>query len=151
MDDVGRRHPAHGTHIFLGTPTIVFLTVCTKDRAPWLACEAAHATLRDAWAKAETWRVGRYILMPDHLHLFCSPANLETSLETWVRYWKSWFRKQCGSPDWRWQSHHWDTRLRRGESYSTKWEYVVQNPVRAGLVGDSSEWPYQGECHVLSW
>jgi hypothetical protein len=27
-----RKHPAHGVFMYSGTPTIVFLTVCTKDR-----------------------------------------------------------------------------------------------------------------------
>ena len=42
MDESGRRNPAHGVHIDLGVPTIVFLTVCSKDRAGWLADEKAH-------------------------------------------------------------------------------------------------------------
>ena len=33
-----------------------------------------------------------------------------------------------------WQRHFWDTQLRRGESYDQKWDYVMQNPVRAGLA-----------------
>ena len=33
-DTIGRKHPAHGVHIDLGKPTVVFLTVCTKDRYP---------------------------------------------------------------------------------------------------------------------
>jgi putative transposase len=70
MDDVGRKHPAHGVRISLAEPTIVFLTVCTKDRGPWLACGEAHQALLDALKAAGTWCVGRYVLMPDHLHLF---------------------------------------------------------------------------------
>jgi hypothetical protein len=33
--------------------------------------------------------------------------------------------------------------LRSDESLSEKWEYVRQNPVRAGLVEHSEDWPYQ--------
>jgi len=44
-----------------------------------------------------------------------------------------------------------DTQLRRGESYDAKWDYVVANPVRAGLVSKSEDWPYQGEMNVLTW
>ncbi len=32
-----------------------------------------------------------------------------------------------------------------------KWEYIRHNPVRAGLVNDPDDWPYQGEMHVLRW
>jgi REP element-mobilizing transposase RayT len=27
-----------------------------------------------AWEQARQWRVGKYLAMPDHVHLFCSPA-----------------------------------------------------------------------------
>jgi len=151
MDEIGRRHPAHGVHVALALPTIVFLTVCTKNRLPWLAGEEAHAALLAIWREAAAWTVGRYVLMPDHLHLFCAPTDADITLDAWVRYWKSRFRRQAPCPEWRWQPHHWDTRLRRGESCSKKWEYVRQNPVRAGLVADPEAWPYQGECHILRW
>ena len=39
-----------------------------------------------------------------------------------------------------WQRHFWDTQLRRSESYDQKWQYVVENPVRAGLVARSEDW-----------
>ena len=32
-----------------------------------------------------------------------------------------------------------------------KWEYVVRNPVRAGLVNRREDWPFQGELNVLRW
>jgi hypothetical protein len=54
-------------------------------------------------------------------------------------------------PSQEWQTDHWDTRLRSGESYDAKWEYVRNNPVRAGLVKTADEWPYQGELNVLPW
>lgn len=50
-----------------------------------------------------------------------------------------------------WERHFWDRQLRRGESYSEKWQYVVTNPVRAGLVQRVADWPYQGELNVLPW
>ena len=150
-DTIGRKHPAHGVHIDLGKPTIVFLTVCTKDRKPWLACDEAHDLLREVWREAGKWTVGRYVLMPDHAHLFCAPHDLDFPLDAWVRFWKGRFTRRTAHAEWRWQSHHWDTRLRLGENYSEKWEYVRQNPVRAGLVVDSDQWPYQGEMNLLPW
>ena len=35
--------------------------------------------------------------------------------------------------------------LRNDESYGQKWEYVRENPVRAGLVPRADDWQYQGE------
>ena len=44
-----------------------------------------------------------------------------------------------------WQEGFFDHVLRSAESYAQKWEYVLMNPVRAGLVNDPDDWPYQGE------
>jgi hypothetical protein len=45
--------------------------------------------------------------------------------------------------DWRWQEGSFDRLLRSDESLSEKWEYLRQNPMRAGLVKHSEDWPYQ--------
>lgn len=89
--------------------------------------------------------------MPDHLHLFAAPGQPELSLERWVTYWKSQFSKQVRARQYRWQTDHWDTRLRREESYEAKWEYAVNNPVRHGLVSHPNDWPFQGEIFELRW
>jgi hypothetical protein len=44
-----------------------------------------------------------------------------------------------------WQPGFFDHILRSDESYAEKWNYVRDNPVRAGLVKDADKWPYQGE------
>jgi putative transposase len=147
----GRRHPASGVFISLEHPTIVFLTVCTKDRRPWLAQSVVHETLVQVWNEANAWLVGEYVLMPDHLHLFCSPQALSFTLDQWVRYWKSLFSKRIQQPEYRWQTGHWDTRLRRSENYREKWAYVRMNPVRKGLVAASEFWPFQGPINALRW
>ena len=45
----------------------------------------------------------------------------------------------------RWQPGFFDHLLRNDESYAQKWNYVRENPVRAGLVQTPDDWPYQGE------
>ena len=90
------------------------------------------------------FRLYIYCLMPDHLHLFCAPRKLEIELSSWVRHWKRGFSllKVSGSGDW--QRDYWDTRLRRHESYSEKWAYDRNKPVRAGLVEKPENWPFWG-------
>jgi putative transposase len=150
-DKPERRRPAHGVDIHLSEPTLVFVTVCTKNRAPWLNQVSVHHALRSVWDKADGWAVGAYVLMPDHLHLFCAPRKLEIELSSWVRHWKRGFSllKVPGADDW--QRDYWDTRLRRHESYSEKWAYVRNNPVRAGLVEKPEDWPFWGVVNELRW
>jgi hypothetical protein len=47
------------------------------------------------------------------------------------------------------QAGFFDHILRSDESYSEKWNYVRDNPVRAGLVETADDWPYQGEIVVI--
>ena len=155
MDEIGRKHPPHfpvtERH---NTPIIVFLTVCTKDRQEILANDECHQLLRAAWQTQPTWLVGRYVIMPDHVHLFCAPGSIYLEPMTkWVAFWKSFVAR--GWPERShapiWQRHFWDTQLRRSENYDEKWDYVLENPVRAGLVKTTDDWPYQGELNVLPW
>jgi putative transposase len=154
-DDPGRRHPQRQPVHESGNLTpIIFLTVCTKDRKKLLAHDLAHAALRSAWKLADAYLIGRYIILPDHLHLFCTPASLEApELANWVRFWKSRFSREYGTADQGkiWHASFWDTQLRRGEHYSQKWEYVRANPVRHGLAERAENWPFQGELNIFDW
>jgi len=103
--------------------------------------------------------VGRYVLMPDHLHLFAAFAPRGPRLSGWVQSVKvalaKTLRQRCSgelrSPSGYWQKGFFDHVLRSAESYAQKWEYVRQNPVRAHLVERPEDWPYQGEIHKLAF
>ena len=86
-----RQNPSPGVHIDLGRSNFVLLTVTTENRDPWLANETAHRLLHETWSEAKAWLVGDYLLMPDHLHCFCAPYDLEFTIETWISYWKREF------------------------------------------------------------
>lgn len=155
MDSPVRRNPIHhDPHEVFNRPVIVFLTVCTKSKKPILANKKVHGLLREAWSTADSWLVGRYVLMPDHLHLFCSPTmGTSVTLTQWVSFWKSHTARHWPDPGDTpvWQRDFWDTQLRKEESYSNKWQYLLENPMRAGLVTNAMDWPYQGEIHELNW
>ena len=89
--------------------------------------------------------------MPDHVHFFCTDGEQSVTLSEFAGKWKEWTAKalkwQAGLDGQIWQSGFFDHLLRSSESYSEKWEYVRENPVRAGLVNRSDEWPYWGHIH----
>ena len=146
-----RRAPAKGVHIKLGGANWVLLTVCTAGRERWLAQPAAQHALHEIWAQTATaWLVSDYLLMPDHLHLFCAPRDLHFTIEHWISFWKNRFamrRLELG----KFQDGGWHHRLRDGENYAVKWRYVQENPVRLGLVERIEDWPYSGRVHDLHW
>lgn len=149
-----RRRPAHAVPIDRhNRSTIIFLTVCVKNRQPILANDRMHGVLRAKWISANHWLVGRYMIMPDHIHLFCAPGSIEPKpLGNWIRYWKRNVCKAIGAAEGTlWQRDFWDVQLRGSDSYALKWEYVRNNPVRAGLVARPEDWPYQGELDILRW
>jgi putative transposase len=149
-----RKHPIHWPPRETGNRSIiVYLTVCAMDRKPILATPETASAILLAWQRADAWLVGRYVIMPDHLHLFCAPARHEITLKRWVKYWKALASKGWPQSDEHpiWQDDFWDTQLRCEEGYASKWEYVRLNPVRKGLVDSPELWPFGGEQHPLFW
>jgi REP element-mobilizing transposase RayT len=127
-------------------PPLYFVTFNTHQRRKLLANAAVHNELIH-FAKSGEARgigVGRYVIMPDHVHLFVR-GGLDFSLRQWVRVLKRVLSKAISSVPPHWQQGFFDHLIRQSESYAEKWEYVRQNPVRAGLVQDPDEWPWQGE------
>jgi REP element-mobilizing transposase RayT len=122
MDELGpgRRHPAHHPSVERhNEPVIIFLTVCSKDRKRMFASTDVVRVLENAWRQAKTWLVDRYVIMPDHIHLFCAPATIPPeSLEQWVHYWKNIASKNWVRPNEHpiWQRDFWDIQLRRHEN-----------------------------------
>jgi putative transposase len=96
------------------------------------------------------------MIMPDHVHLFAQPsAHNARQRAAWLKMWKSVSARQLcsalGATPPLWQADTFDHILRSTESYSAKWDYVLANPVRAGLVQSSHLWPWQGEIHSLAF
>jgi len=116
-----------------------------------MAQRPVQESLEDVWRTADAWLVGYYLLMPDHLHLFCAPRDLRFTIEKWLAFWKSEFSRRHLSDVWVWQRSGFHHRLRETRDYEKKWRYVQENPVRAGLVGRPDEWPYWGMMNALWW
>jgi putative transposase len=92
--------------------------------------------------------------MPDHLHAFVVIDDERLSLSRWVKSLKNTLSKTLRAQGVR--SPHWpkgffDHVLRGGESYSAKWHYVRENPVRVGVVREWREWPFVGEVFDLEF
>ena len=94
--------------------------------------------------------VGRYAIMPDHLHFFVL-GNDDFNVAQWVNGLKRAISVSLGATKKRplWQSGFFDHVLRNDESYGEKFKYVRENPIRAGLIQRADDWPYQGEFAVI--
>ena len=94
-----RIRPDRGVAIKEHLPTLVFVTICTKGRKPWLATDQNHQLLRTIWTEATYWKIGPYVILPNHLHFFAWPGRLHADIDDWMQYWKSIFTKRLGRPE----------------------------------------------------
>jgi putative transposase len=137
---------------------VYFITLCTYARRPILTGPGTPSLLVAAWRvspKVNGWSVGRYVVMPDHVHFFARPLADAKSLSDFIRDWKRWTAGEllrvvpCSAPIW--QPEFFDHVLRTAKSYEEKWNYVRENPVRAGLVAQADDWSHAGECEALGF
>jgi REP element-mobilizing transposase RayT len=131
---------------------VYFVTTCVAGRRPLLARPDIHTILQEEWTgwrERHGWTVGRYVVMPDHVHFFATPLPaVDTPLNVVVGKWKEWTAKRIlkatGGSAPLWQPEFFDHLLRSKESLAEKWDYMRENPVRAGLVTKADDWPYAG-------
>ena len=149
------KHLRRLERVWLDQP-IYFLTTCTHLRQPILTSKPVPQILVKEWQNANSrhgWVIGRYVIMPDHVHFFCTPKSDAKLLSTFVGFWKEWtskaIKRALGLPGCVWQEEFFDHVLRSSESYAEKWDYVRENPTRAGLVKKADDWPWQGEIDEL--
>ena len=126
-----------------------FLTICTRERQE-VFVDATLVTpivtrLLDTAASHE-FAVIVYCMMPDHAHVLLEALTDAADLCQCVRIFK-----QTTSFDWKrergarlWQRGYFDRVLRADEDTSSVARYILENPVRAGLVKDPRDYAHLG-------
>ena len=83
-NEPGRKHLPHlPPREFPNQSVIIYVTQVVVGRRGLLARSEAVETILNAWRRADHWLVGRYVIMPDHLHVFVS-AEGSRSLSKWA-------------------------------------------------------------------
>ena len=119
-----------------------FITICCKQRGANQLCTpgVGPALLEAAtfYRNQRKWCPTAFLLMPDHVHMITSfgrEYRIEEVVSAWKRYAANKYKIV-------WQQGFFEHRLRHNESAEEKTQYILQNPVRAGLVGKPEEWPF---------
>ena len=69
---------------------ILYVTICTTGRASVLACKDSFDCIVAAFRQANYWLVGRFVVMPDHIHFFCAPGTWPPyDFHKWMSFVKS--------------------------------------------------------------
>jgi REP element-mobilizing transposase RayT len=143
------RRPLRLERVFAAGP-LYFVTFCTHERQRFLAKNEVHTAFVRFAKRAQcnfNVAVGRYVVMPDHVHLFVR-GDYNFRLGPWIGALKQALAKAAmlsRAKGQIWEEGFFDHVLRSNESYSQKWNYVREDPVRAGLVNSTADWPYKGE------
>ena len=150
MDNQIIKHIPHRLDSVFYNYPLYFVTFNTWQRAEILANEAvfnafvAYGEKNVSGGRA----IGRFVIMPDHVHLFVRIGQ-NNKLSDFIRMLRQKITKvlhdDIGYDGTVWQPGFFDHLLRSSESYSEKWQYVYENPVRKKLVQRSDNWPWQGE------
>jgi putative transposase len=116
----------------LDQSVIYFVTFCVEGRRHVLDNDDAFAAFRQAIARLE-WHIIAAVVMPDHVHLLAGPRHRDAAVGSLSAAIKRAIRKRLDAA-WTWQPGCFDRLLRREESAEEKWEYIRENPVRAGYL-----------------
>src|SRR5260370_3707525 len=102
-----------------------------------------------ACRESGAYRLHEFVVMPNHFHLLLTPGETIT-LEKAVQLIKGGssheIHAQRGNKMEIWQIGFHDWTIRDGEDYRMKVRYIQMNPVQAGLVERSGEWPFRSAC-----
>ncbi len=96
--------------------------------------------------KKERCIVPVYCFMPDHQHLIITGTRSDSDIWKAIVSYKQrtgfWMSKN--NPEIRWQKDFYDHVIRIDGDVATQVRYILDNPVRKGLVSSWDEYPFKG-------
>ncbi len=126
-----------------------FLTLCAADRRKWFEDPTLVEEVRSHLLQSAInhwFAIPAYCLMPDHVHLLAEGTTPGSDLRRFVSCFKqkSGFAFSKERAERLWQDGYYDRVLRNDEATLTVVRYILENPVRAGLVPTFSDYAYSG-------
>ena len=132
---------------------ICSVTIGTRERRPVLAeprIARAASDVLQVHARKTSVPIYAYCLMPDHAHLVLGPSPTCDIIQ-FVGQFKNLAQRamwSLGVSGKVWQVSFWYRFLREEESLAEQVRYVLNNPVRRGLVKEWREYPYSGSLEL---
>jgi putative transposase len=85
----------------------------------------------------DRYRMGDFVVMPNHVHLLCAFANAESmrqQFDSWQHYTAVRINRQLGETGKFWQGDPFDHLVRSADQYESLRDYIADNPKKAGLA-----------------
>ncbi len=126
-----------------------FLTFCTAHRRRWFVqADIVQLVSEHILQSAQLFDIAviAYCFMPDHVHLLVEGCTESADASAFVHQAKqraayAFVRKWVGRL---WQPSYYDRVLRDDEATLAVARYILENPVRAGLVDSPMKYPFSG-------
>ena len=141
--------------------SMVFFTVVTYKRQPFLTSQKARRCLRTSWqsvCREYPFKVVALILLPDHIHcIWQMPEKDADFSKRWglirkgftqvfqdflcpnLNITKSRVKRREGAV---WQRRFWDHVIRDDKDFENHLNYIHYNAVKHGLVNNPRDWPW---------
>jgi putative transposase len=99
------------------------------------------------------FKLHNFCIMPNHIHLLITPSNGE-NLSRIVQWIKTKFAKIWngihGSQDHLWGERFFSRAMKDLDEYIVAYNYIDQNPVKAGLANSPVEWEASGAFYIAN-
>jgi len=132
---------------YLG-PYAYFVTLCCSKKCSYFTDQAVVDAILELLVECTHeygFQILSYCSMPDHLHLLVQGEE-NSSLGKFIRVFKQkseyYFSKKAHG--FLWQRSYYDHVLRKEESIEEVAKYILENPVRKGLVDNFVDYPFLG-------
>jgi putative transposase len=129
-----------------------FITAVTANRRRLFQVESNAELLLNLFnedhAKAR-YQLHAFVLMPDHIHLLLTPAP-DISIEKAMQYIKGGFSFRLQSKLDVWQSGFTKRRIEDARDYASRVRYIHENPIRARLCEQATDFSYSSANGVIS-
>jgi putative transposase len=125
------------------------VTICAYQRRRYFAdtrtVEWALSVFLEVAAR-KRFLILAYCFMPDHVHLLIEGSDESADLRGFVRAAKqsTGYQFTQRSSQRLWQENYFDRTLRREDTVVTVTKYLLNNPLRAGLVESLKDYPHWG-------
>ena len=130
---------------------VYYITICTQNKTKYFSNNEIAQIIKDEIKfRGEKNEILPYCycIMPDHLHMLLSLGSLyEKRLHDWIIAFKRYTARVAKNKfkiQQLWQRDFYEHIIRREDSLIQKAEYIVNNPVREGIV---EEW----DDYLHSW
>jgi putative transposase len=132
----------------LSSSRVFFVTTKTSMGRRLLQSERNAMLLIDVLRSnvaADKFQLHEFVIMPDHLHLLMT-LPVDMTIEKAMQFVKGGFsyrlKKEFGYQGEFWQRGFPEIRIVDAQNFMQHREYIIQNPVKAGLVETAEQYPY---------